>query len=145
MTDHAEPDHRAYLERSLGAHAASTLQYHLVWSVKARYRVLLGPVATALRADLLRTADSIGVTILALHVEPELVHLLVSLRPDIALATVVGRLKGASARRLRETFPSVRAVDERGCWSTGYFARTLGDITIAQAKAYLDRQREHHE
>ncbi|MDB5075157.1 MAG: transposase IS200-family protein [Chloroflexi bacterium] len=144
MTGHAEPDHRAYLERSLGAHAAYTLHYHLVWSVKARHRVLLSPVATALRADLLRTADSIGVTILALHVEPERVHLLVSLRPDIALATVVGRMKGASARRLRETFPSVRAVDERACWSNGYFARTLGDITIAQAKAYLDRQREHH-
>ena len=36
MTSHAADHHRAYLERSLGTHAAYTLHYHLVWSVRAR-------------------------------------------------------------------------------------------------------------
>ena len=30
MTSHSTDQHRAYLERSLGAHAAYTLHYHLV-------------------------------------------------------------------------------------------------------------------
>jgi putative transposase len=119
-------------------------RYHLVWGVKARHRVLDGPVVAALQESLLHTAHAICVTILALHIEPEHVHVLVSLRPDSAVATVVGRFKGTSARRLREEFSAVRAVDKQSCWSDGYFARTVGDITTAQAKAYLDRQREHH-
>ncbi len=128
----------------MGAHAAYVLHYHLVWGVKARHRLLEGPVAAALCESMAATAQAIGVTLLALHVEPEHVHLLVSLRPDMAVATVVGRLKGASSRHLREAYPSLRDVDATSCWSDGYFARTVGDITTAQAKAYLDRQREHH-
>jgi putative transposase len=144
VTDYAEPDHRRYLDHCMGAHAAYRLHYHLVWGVKARHQVLEGAVAEVLRESLLLTAETIKVTILAMHMEPEHVHMLLSLRPDMAVATVVGRFKGASARRLREAFPSARAVDEQSLWSAGYFARTVGDITTAQAKAYLDRQRDHH-
>ncbi len=145
MTDYAEPSHRAYLERTLGAHAAYKLHYHLVWSVKARHRVLVGTVAAALREELANGAATVGITMIALHVEPEHVHLVVSLRPDMTVAAAVGRLKGASARRLRQRFAAIYALDARSLWNAGYFARTLGDLNVAQAKAYLDRQKEHHE
>jgi REP element-mobilizing transposase RayT len=95
MTDHAVPAHRAYLEHTLGAHAAYKLHYHLVWSVKARQRLLVGAVAETLRDELLRVAEAAGVTMLTLHVEPEHVHLIMSLRPDMTVSGVVGRLKGA--------------------------------------------------
>ncbi|HVA88800.1 MAG TPA: IS200/IS605 family transposase [Chloroflexota bacterium] len=145
MTNYAQPSHRAYLEQSLGAHAAYKLHYHIVWSVKARHRILVGEVATALHEVLVRCASSLNLTLLAFHVEPEHVHLLTSLRPDMAVATVTGRLKGATSRQLRQQFSAIRDLDERSLWNDGYFARTLGDINIAQAKAYLDRQQQHHD
>ena len=145
MTDHAHSSHRAYLEHSLGAHAAYKLHYHFVWSVKARQRVLVGEIATTLHEALIGCAASLHITVLAFHIEPEHIHLLASLRPDTSVATVVGRLKGATSRQLRQTYPALRARDDRSLWNDGYFARTLGDINIAQAKAYLDRQQQHHD
>jgi putative transposase len=144
LTDHAQSNLRTYLEHSLGAHAAYKLHYHFVWSVKARHRVLVGDIATTLHEVLIDCASSLNVTLLAFHIEPEHIHLLASLRPDMSVSMVVGRLKGATSRRLRQTYPDVRALDERSLWNDGYFARTLGDINIAQAKAYLDRQQQHH-
>jgi putative transposase len=144
MAEFADDRHRAYLARTFGAHAAYTLHYHLVWSVKGRRPALDGAVAEALRDELLRIAERAGITILALHIEPEHLHALLSLRPDMAVATAVGRLKGASAHFLRQAFPHLRTAHERSLWNDGYFARTLGDVSAAQAKAYLDRQRARH-
>ena len=144
MTYHAAPDLQAYVAAPAGAHATYRLQYHLVWSVKARRRVLVGAVTATLQEDLVRTAAALSVTILALHIEPEHVHVLLSVPPDHTIARVVGRLKGASAHTLRARFPVVRQAHERSLWTAGYFARTLGDVSVAQVKAYLDRQTAHH-
>ena len=144
MASYAADRHRAYLERSLGAHAAYTLHYHLVWSVKARRPLLQPDVASSLRDHLLGTSEATAIHILALHVEPEHVHMLISLAPSTAVSAAVQRLKGASARYLRQAFPHLVAIQGETLWNTGYFARTLGDLNVAQAKAYLDGQQAHH-
>ena len=144
MTSHAADQHRAYLERSLGAHAAYTLHYHQVWSVRARRPLLQDAVASALRDHLLETSARADIHLLAFHIEPEHVHVLLSLRPEMAVASAVQRLKGASSRHLRQAFPHLHELHRDALWSTGYFVRSLGDVSVAQAKAYLDRQRAHH-
>jgi putative transposase len=144
MADYAADGDRAYLERSLGAHAAYTLHYHLVWSVHARWPLLTGEVASALCRDLLATGEDAGIAILALHVEPEHVHPLFSLTPAQTVTEAVKRLKGASTRRLRQAFPFLSESQHDSLWNTGYFVRSLGDVNVAQARANLDRQRERH-
>src|SRR5579864_9466584 len=108
MTSHAADHHRAYLERSLGAHAAYTLHYHLVWRVRARRPLLRDEVAVALRDHLLATSADAGINLLAFHIEPEHVHVLLSLQPAMAVASAVHRLKGASSRHLRQAFPHLQ-------------------------------------
>ena len=144
MVSHASDRHRAYLERSLGAHAAYTLHYPLVGSVRARRPLLVGDIALALRDLLLRVGEQSKINLLALHIEREHVHLLFSLRPEMAVAMAVKHLKGVSSRHLRQAFPHLQALHEDALWNVGYFVRSLGDVNVAQAKAYLDRQREHH-
>ncbi|HZS90791.1 MAG TPA: IS200/IS605 family transposase [Chloroflexota bacterium] len=144
MTSHAADNHRAYLERSLGAHAAYSLHYHLVWSVKARRPLLHDAVALALRDHLVRVGEQADIHILAFHIEPEHVHVLMSLSPGMAVATAVQRLKGSSSRHLRQAFRQLAELHEGALWNTGYFVRSLGEVSVAQAKAYLDRQRERH-
>ena len=144
MTDYAADRHRAYLDRTLGPHAAFILHYHLVWSVKARKPLLTEDVVLALCDALQATAQAARIQILALHVESEHVHLLISLPPQVSIATAVGRLKGASAHSLRQMFPALRDAHEHSLWNDGYFVRSLGDVTTGQAKAYLDRQRQRH-
>jgi putative transposase len=107
-----------------------------VWSVRARRPLLTGAVADALGRELLAIGEDAGIAILALHVEPEHVHLLFSLTPALAVAEAVKRLKGASARRLRQAFPQLGAAHQDALWNTGYFVRSLGDVNVAQAKAH---------
>jgi putative transposase len=145
MTDYAVDRHSAYVERTLGAHAAYSLHYHAVWSVRARRPLLQRAVAEALRDCLLRVGDEAGISILAFHIEVDHVHLLFSLEPSQAVASAVKRLKGTTSRELRKQFPDLLAAEQDALWSTGYFVRSLGDVNVAQAKAYLDRQRAHHE
>lgn len=66
MASYAADRYRAYLERSLGAHAAYTLHYHLVWSVKARRPLLQPDVAHTLLDHLLGTSEATAIHILAL-------------------------------------------------------------------------------
>jgi putative transposase len=82
--------------------------------------------------------------LLAFHIEPEHVHVLFSLPPAVSVAVAVKQLKGASSRRLRQAFPHLAALHHDALWNRGYFVRSLGDVNVAQAKAYLDRQRQHH-
>ena len=61
-----------------------------------------------------------------------------------------GRGRGNQATQGRQrpapppAVPELVASEQDSLWSTGYFVRSLGDINVAQAKAYLDRQRAHH-
>jgi putative transposase len=144
MVDHAVDRHSAYVERTLGAHAAYSLHYHVVWSIRARRPLLLGEIAHELSDCLLRLESEAGISILAFHIEADHVHVLFSLKPSQAVASAVKRLKGASSRHLRKLFPMLQDSDQDALWSHGYFVGSLGDISVAQAKAYLDRQREHH-
>jgi putative transposase len=144
LTDHAVDRLSAYVERTLGAHAAYSLHNHAVWSVRARRPLLQDAVARALHDCLLSIAEQARVSLLAFHVEPDHVHVLFSLAPTQAVASAIKQLKGASARHLRQQFPTLQAAEQASLWSTGYFVRSLGDINVAQAKAYLDRQRAHH-
>ena len=47
VTDYASDRRRAYVDRSASAHAAYSLHYHLVWSVRARRPLLVGDIAQA--------------------------------------------------------------------------------------------------
>ena len=144
MVDYADGTAQSYVERSHGAHAAYTLHYHVVWSVRRRRPALTADRAAFLRDLLLHVGAQHGIHLLAFHIESTHVHALISLKPDQPISTVMQTLKGTSSHILRETFPELRTECSDGLWGTGYFARTLGDVNVSQAKAYLDRQKEHH-
>jgi REP element-mobilizing transposase RayT len=87
--------------------------------VKARRRVLSEEIATTLHEALIDCAASLHVTLLAFHIEPEHIYVLASHRPEMAVATVMGRLKGAASRRLWQIYPALRDLDERLLWNDG--------------------------
>jgi REP element-mobilizing transposase RayT len=98
----------------------------------------------ALHDCLPRAGEQPGLNLLAFHIEPDHVHLLFNQRSTLAVAAAVKRLQGASSRHLRQAFPALHALPGDALWSTGSFVRSLGDVNVAQAEAYLDRQRSRH-
>jgi len=117
-----------------------SLQYHLVWCPKYRRPVLTGDVAVTLHAILAAKASDLDVTLHAVEVLPDHVHLVVESDPTLAVQFVVNQFKGSSARILRDTFPSLRT-RLPNMWSRSYYAGTVGVVSEATIRRYIELQK----
>ena len=66
------------------------------------------------------------------------VHILSSLSKNITFSELIGRLKGASSRRLKEKGLHGFA------WQNGYGAFSVSESNVAILTAYIANQPEHH-
>jgi putative transposase len=122
------------------AGAVFSLQFHLVWCPKYRRPVLTPPVDGRLQALLAAIADEHGMTIRAAEVMPDHVHLFVEADPTLCVAEIVNRFKGRTSRLLREEFPALRSRLPT-LWSRSYFAASVGAVSEATIRRYIDAQK----
>jgi REP-associated tyrosine transposase len=122
------------------AGAVYALKYHVVWCPKYRRPVLVGAVADRLRALLGEKAVELGMTIHALEVMPEHVHLFVESDPTRCVAEIVNRLKGFTSRVLRQEHPSLRSRLPT-LWNRSYFAASIGHVSAATIERYIAEQK----
>jgi putative transposase len=127
------------LRRNAGA--VFSLKYHLVWCPKYRRPVLVGAVADRLEELLEQKAAELGVTIHALEVMPEHVHLFVEDDPTFAPRHLAAQFKGFTSHALRQEFPHLRSRLPT-LWSRSYFIATVGYVTEAAVKRYIATQQE---
>ncbi len=120
--------------------AVFSLKYHLVWCPKYRRPVLTDAVADRLGALLAEKADELGMTIHALEVMPDHVHLFVESDPTRCVAEIVNRLKGYTSRVLRDEFPSLRSRLPT-MWTRSYFAGSIGQVSAATIERYIAEQK----
>jgi putative transposase len=112
------------------AGAVFSLKYHLVWCPKYCRPVLTGGVERRLRGLLTDKAAALGMTVHALEVMPDHVHLFVEADPTRCVAEIVNRLKGSSSRVLRQEFSGLRS--RLPClWSRSCYAGTVGAVSEA--------------
>ena len=122
------------------AGAVFSLKYHLVWCPKYRRQVLVAPVDARLKEVLAAVSESHGWTLHTLEVMPDHVHLFVEADPTACAAEIVNRLKGASSRILRDEFPSLKSRLPT-LWSRSYFAGTVGSVSEAVIRRYIESQK----
>ena len=122
------------------AGAVFSLKYHLVWCPKYRRQVLVAPVDARLKEVLAAVSESHGWTLHTLEVMPDHVHLFVEADHTACAAEIVNRLKGASSRILRDEFPSLKSRLPT-LWSRSYFAGTVGSVSEAVIRRYIDSQK----
>lgn len=122
------------------AGAVYSLKYHVVWCPKYRRPVLVDAVADRLRILLAEIAADLGMTIHALEIMPDHVHLFVESDPTRCVAEIVNRLKGATSRILREEFPALRSRLPT-LWSRSYYAGSIGHVSAATIERYIANQK----
>jgi REP-associated tyrosine transposase len=116
--------------------AVYSLKYHIVWCPKFRRPVLVDAIADRLRALLMEKSAELGMTIRALEVLPDHVHLFVESDPTRCVAEIVNRLKGFTSRTLREEFPSLRSRLPT-LWSRSYYAGSVGHVSAQTVERYI--------
>ncbi len=83
-------------------------QYHIVWVLKYRYRVLKGPIGQKVYNGVQVFCDQMGCRIVELNVQLDHVHLLVRLPPKISISKLMGVLRGRKALKMFTEFSYLR-------------------------------------
>ena len=117
-------------------------QFHIIWCPKYRRPVLTDGVDTRLKKILYEAADEMDVTIKALEVMPDHVHLFIDPDPRIAVHAVIKSMKGRSARILRSEFPWLKT-RLPNMWTRSYFLCSVGHVNEETIKKYIAEQKRH--
>lgn len=116
------------------------LFYHLVWATKDRAPLLTAKVEPILHGLLRSKAVQLGARVFALNGIEDHVHLVASIPPSLAVATLVGQVKAASSTR----FNKANAGDPPFFWQQEYGAFTFDAKRLPYHVDYVLRQKEHH-
>ena len=117
------------------SHTKWECKFHIVWIPKCRRKMLYGQLRKNLGDvlhDLARQKES---RVLEGHLQPDHVHMLISIPPKYAVAQVVGYMKGKSAIHIARTYLGQRKnYGGMSFWARGYFVSTVGaDETVVPA------------
>jgi putative transposase len=124
-------------------HAVFSLGYHLIWCPKYRHAVLDDAVAIALKRIIAETCSVFGWELQAIEVMPDHVHIFVQADPMTAPLQIAQTLKSISAVHLFHTFPKLkgRKFWGSGLWSPGTYFATVGHISEAAIRRYIESQK----
>jgi len=119
------------------------IQYHIVWCVKYRRKVLVGSVEFDLKLLLFQIAEEHSFTISELETDKDHVHLLIDCKPQHYIPDMLKALKGVSARKLFQLHPELKRKLWGGhLWNPNYFVATVSENTEEQIRKYIQNQKQ---
>ena len=117
-----------------------SLKYHLVGCPKYRRKVLLGPVIEDLKTLLYQKAAELPVTIEALEVMQDHIHLFVSADPTVSPQFLANQFQGYTSRLLRLKYPELRSCLP-SLWSRSDYVGSVGQVSEETVKGYIETQK----
>jgi len=118
-------------------HAVYNINYHLVWCPKYRKKILVGDVKKLVEKTIKEICLERGWELISLSVQPDHLHVFLSVSPIFSPMFVVKVLKGTTA---------VRAVKEhrfaKRFWSPSYYVGTAGTVTERTIQKYIQEQKK---
>ena len=123
------------------AHTVYELHYHFVFTTKYRKPVLRGEIAKEVRDLIRQICRSNDIEIMAGHVRPDHVPLLLSVPPHLAPSRVMQASKGKSSHSLLHERRSLRQEFwGQHLWARGYFVCSSGNVTDEMIAEYIRTQ-----
>jgi putative transposase len=158
-TTNARADHRQCRTTAAAGphrHSVSQLYAHLVFVTTYRpkvfndamltdsptHRLTDSPTHRLTNNTLQQVCNVLRAALVEFNGDPDHVHLLVRYPPALAISTLVRRLKGATARRMRQnqTGRSSRARMHRHLWTPSNFAVSVRGASLSIIKQHIDQQ-----
>lgn len=120
-----------------------SIQYHLVWCVKYRHKILDENIEESLKVLLNNIAIDNNFTIQEISGSLDHIHLLIECTPQHYIPNIVKALKGVSARLLLKQYPELKNKLWGGhLWNPSYFVATVSENTEEQIKNYINSQKK---
>lgn len=124
-------------------HAAFSLSYHVILTVKYRHRCITAPMLERMGEIFAKVCKDWRCNLVEFSGEQDHVHLLIDAHPSMNLARMVGNLKTVSARLLRKEFAAHLA---KYFWKTKFWNNAYaivsagGHASIEQLVTYIQDQ-----
>ena len=122
------------------SHTRWECKYHIVFVPKCRRKVLYGQIRKELGKVLAELAHQKESCIETGSLQPDHVHMVISIPPKYSVAQVIGYIKGKSAIHIARAYAGKKRnfVGEQ-FWARGYFVSTVGKDE-QKIKEYVSRQ-----
>ena len=121
-----------------------SIQYHLVWCVKYRRKILTIEIEKDLIEILNKIARDNNFEILECNGDLDHIHLLINCSPQHYIPDMIKALKGVSARLLMKKYREY--INEMlwggHLWNPSYFIATVSENTEKQIREYIQNQKE---
>lgn len=120
-----------------------SIQYHIVWCVKYRHKVLTHKIENRLIEVLNMVAECENFQILECNTDKDHIHILVNCSPQHYIPDIMQKLKGISSRILMKEFGEIlkRKLWSGHLWNPSYFVATVSENTEEQIRRYIQNQK----
>ena len=110
------------------SHTIYECKYHIVFCPKYRFRIFKGEVAAFVLKNIYQLLGyKEKVEVLEANVQPDHVHMVLSIPPKYSVSSLMGYLKGKLALRLFQRYEKLgKRYWGRHLWSRGYCVSTVG-------------------
>ena len=128
------------------SHSIFSLQVHLCWITKYRYKVLKEEIGNRTKELIRRICTEENVEIISGVVAPDHVHILISLDPSTSVSKIIKYIKGKTSRKLQIEFPELKKKYwGQHFWARGYFAVSTGNVSTKMIQEYIEHHFENKE
>ena len=119
-------------------HPHTRLYVHLVWATWDRAPLIVPQIQQRVYGVMQHHASQLGAEVIAIGGIEDHVHVLARFPPKLALAVLVGRMKGASS------YLAEQVLGHTFKWQGAYGAFTLSQRGVPRVREYILNQEAHH-
>jgi len=124
------------------SHSVYHCNYHVVFTPKYRYRILEGKVKEIVEHKIRQVCEWYEVEIEEMNIQPDHIHMVISIPPKRSVSEVLGIIKGKSAIHL---FKTKRQLKEKPYWGNHFWARGYFVSTVGVDEELIKRYVRHQE
>ena len=122
------------------ANTYTQIYIHLVFAVKGRVNLVSPQWKDELYKYITGIVTNKKQKLIAINGMPDHIHILLGMKPDIALSDLVRDIKANSSKFINEQ----KFVTGKFEWQQGFGAFTLGHSQMDVIIQYINKQEEHH-
>ena len=121
-----------------------SLKVHIVLVTKYRKQLLIGSIAGDVKQKIFDIANTRGYEIIAIETDKDHLHFLLSYDTTDRVCNIVKITKQATTYHLWQKYSSILSKQywrEKTFWSDSYFDCSVGGVSSATIKKYIESQR----
>ena len=122
------------------ANTYTQIYIQIVFAVEARQNLIRPDRKEELQKYISGIVTRQGQKLLAIHCMPDHTHILIGLKPNIALSDLVGDIKTGSTNHINEN----KWMAGRFSWQEGFGAFSYSHSQLTDVIGYIQKQEQHH-